>query len=248
MKRNENLIYGVRSVIETIQSGKHLEKIFIQKNVNGDLVKELMTMIKQFSIPFSKVPVEKINRITTKNHQGVIAFVSPVQYHSLEHVLPSVFEQGKNPLLLVLDRITDVRNFGAIARAAECMGVHAIVIPIKNGAQINADAIKTSAGALNYIPVCREQSLVEVIKYVKASGLKVVSCSDHSKINIDQSDFTSPLAIIMGSEEEGISQECLDLSDEQVVIPMTGHIASLNVSTASSIILYEVSRQRNQIN
>ena len=133
MKRNENLIYGVRSVIETIQSGKHLEKIFIQKNVNGDLVKELMTMIKQFSIPFSKVPVEKINRITTKNHQGVIAFVSPVQYHSLEHVLPSVFEQGKNPLLLVLDRITDVRNFGAIARAAECMGVHAIVIPIKKG-------------------------------------------------------------------------------------------------------------------
>ena len=248
MKRNENLIYGVRSVIETIQSGKHLEKIFIQKNVKGELVKELLAMIKEFSIPFSKVPVEKINRLTTKNHQGVIAFVSPVQYHSLEHVLPSVFEQGENPLFLILDRITDVRNFGAIARAAECMGVHSIVIPIKNGAQINADAIKTSAGALNYIPVCRELSLAGAIKYLKESGLRVVACSDHSKKNIDQSDFTSPLAIIMGSEEEGISQECLDLSDEQIIIPMTGHIASLNVSAASSIVLYEVSRQRNQIN
>lgn len=240
----DNFIFGIRAVIETIESGKDLEKIFIQKGLKGDLIKELSTLAHKFTIPVSTVPIEKINKFTRKNHQGVVAFVSPVQYHSLDQVIPSLYEQGVVPLILVLDRITDVRNFGAIARSAECMGAHTIVIPTRNGAQINADAVKTSAGALNFIPVCRERSLNEAITFLQGSGLKVVACSEKGAMSIDSVDLTGPLAIVMGNEEEGVSTDLIAKSDEVAKIPMTGKIASLNVSAAASMLLYEVGRQR----
>jgi 23S rRNA (guanosine2251-2'-O)-methyltransferase len=214
--------------------------------LKGELIKELLVMTNQFSVPVSTVPVEKINQFTRKNHQGVVAFVSPVQYHKLEHVIPEIYEKGLNPLILVLDRITDVRNFGAIARSAECMGANAIVIPTRNGAQINPDAVKTSAGALNFIPVCREKSLMDAILLLKESGLQILACSEKGNEPLSSADFTVPTAIIMGSEDEGVSSELLAKSGSIVRIPMTGKIASLNVSAAASILLYEAVRQRTK--
>lgn len=242
--KDEQLIYGVRAVMETIQSGKHLEKLFVQKNNSSDLIKELLLLSHQHEIPISRVPVEKLNRLTNGTHQGVVAFVSPVQYHNLHHVLAAVYEKGKTPFMLALDGVTDVRNFGAIARSAECMGVDAIVIPTKSSAQINGDAIKTSAGALNYVPVCRDLKFYEAMKYLKDSGLQLVACSEYGESTPDQVDFTLPTVIIMGSEEEGISKEILKISDVISAIPMKGKISSLNVGNAAAIILYEVVRQR----
>ncbi|MFY0608161.1 MAG: 23S rRNA (guanosine(2251)-2'-O)-methyltransferase RlmB [Cyclobacteriaceae bacterium] len=243
-KKNENMIYGIRAVIETIQSGKDLEKVFIQKGLKSDLIRELQLLINERKVPLSTVPVEKINRFTRKNHQGVVAFLSPVQYHTIDQILPSVFESRKTPLILVLDRITDVRNFGAIARTADCMGVDAILIPIKNSVQINADAVKTSAGALNYIPVCREANFKEAIQYLKDSGLQIVASTEKSETFFQDIDLIVPTAIVMGSEDEGISSAILEMADQQVKIPLSGNIASLNVSVAAAIALYEVNRQR----
>lgn len=243
-KKYENMIYGIRAVIETVHAGKDLEKIFIQKGLKGDLSKELLGLAHQRKIPVSTVPVEKINRFTRKNHQGVVAFVSPVQYHRIEHVLPEVFENRRVPLVLVLDRVTDVRNFGGIARTAECMGVDAILIPTKNSAQINADAIKTSAGALNFIPVCRESNFKEALQFLKDSGLQLVASTEKSDVFFQDIDLMVPTAILMGSEEEGISPAYLSMADKQVKIPLSGSIESLNVSAAAAMALYEVNRQR----
>ncbi len=242
----DNLIYGIRAVIETIQSGKDLEKVFIQQGLKGDLIKELQALIHERSIPASNVPLEKINGFSRKNHQGVVAFVSPVQYHNLDQVIPTIYEDGKNPLILVIDRVTDVRNFGAIARSAECMGVHTIVIPTRNGAQINPDAVKTSAGALNFIPVCRERILMDSVRYLKESGMQIVACSEKGSGVLKTADFSGPTAIIMGNEEDGVAPELLKLADAVVKIPMTGQIASLNVSAAAAMVLYEVERQRSK--
>ncbi|MBV6642281.1 MAG: 23S rRNA (guanosine(2251)-2'-O)-methyltransferase RlmB [Cyclobacteriaceae bacterium] len=244
MKKFDQLIYGARAVIETIQSGKHLEKLFIQKNNTSDLVKQLLTLTSEHVIPVSWVPGEKLNRLTKGNHQGVVAFVSPVQYHNLHHVVTNVFEEGKTPLFLALDGVTDIRNFGAIARTAECMGVDALIIPVKSNAQINADAVKTSAGALNYIPVCRDLKLLEALKYLKDSGIQVVACSEHGTISPAEVDFSVPTVIVMGSEEEGITREILKISDAISSIPMKGEISSLNVGSAAAMILYEATRQR----
>ncbi|MEQ8470622.1 MAG: 23S rRNA (guanosine(2251)-2'-O)-methyltransferase RlmB [Marinoscillum sp.] len=243
-KKLENLIYGIRAIMETINSGKDLEKVFVQKGLKGDLAKELLALLHQRKIPLSTVPVEKINRFTRKNHQGVVAFVSPVQYHNIEHVLPAIFENRRVPLILILDRVTDVRNFGGIARTAECMGVDAILIPTKNSAQINADGIKTSAGALNFIPVCREANFKEAIKYLKDSGLQIVASTEKSDQFFQDIDLMGPTAILMGSEDEGISPAYLEFADKQVKIPITGKIESLNVSAATAMALYEVNRQR----
>ncbi len=245
MIKKQDLIYGIRAVIEALKSGQHLERIFIQKTLKGDLIKELMFEIHQSKTPLSKVPPERINKFTKKNHQGVVALISPIQYSNLEHLVLEVYERGEVPLFLLLDEITDVRNFGAIARTAECMGVHGVVIPIKGGAQVNEDAIKTSAGALNYLPVCREKSLLEAVEFLKASGISIISCTEKSESTIHQADFKSPSAIIMGSEEKGISEELLSLSDQNSKIPMTGKIESLNVSVAAGMILYEAHRQRS---
>lgn len=245
MNKKSDIIYGIRTVIEAVKSGQHLERVFIQKNLKSDLYKELMLELHQTSTPISKVPIERINKFTKKNHQGVVALISPVQYHNLEHLVPQLFEEGKNPLILVLDEITDVRNFGAIARTAECLGVHGLVIPSKGGAQINEDAVKTSAGAFNYLPVCREKNLRDAVKYLHESGINVVACSEKTDNTLDQMNFTIPTAIIMGSEDQGISQELIDLANEVAKVPMSGSIESLNVGVATGMALYEVQRQRN---
>jgi 23S rRNA (guanosine2251-2'-O)-methyltransferase len=244
MNKKSDIIYGIRTVIEAVKSGQHLERVFIQKNLKGDLYKELMLELHQTSTPISKVPVERINKFTRKNHQGVVALISPVQYHTLEHLIPKLYEEGKNPLILVLDEITDIRNFGAIARTAECLGVHGLVIPSRGGAQINEDAVKTSAGAFNYLPVCREKNLMDAVRLLQESGVNVVSCSEKTDTNLDQIEFTGPTAIIMGSEETGISEELLKLSNKIAKVPMSGSIESLNVGVATGMALYEVQRQR----
>jgi len=240
----ENLIFGTRAVIEAVNAGKEIDKIIIQKGLSNQLYTELRKAIKDLDIPIQIVPPEKINRITTKNHQGVLAFIAQVTYYEAEDMLATVFEKGKVPLVLILDRITDVRNFGAIARSADCAGVDFIVIPSRGAAQINADAVKTSAGALNRIPVCREENLKNTIEYFKESGLQIVACHEKTDSYHYDADLTKPTAIIMGSEENGISNEYIKRSDIQVKIPMVGNIASLNVSVATGIILFEAVKQR----
>lgn len=244
MNKKSDLIYGIRAVVEALRSGQHLERVFIQKNLKGDLIKELMYELHQTTTPISKVPVERINKFTRKTHQGVIALISPIQYHSLENLIPDLFEKGENPLFLVLDEVTDVRNFGAIARTAECLGVHGIIIPAKGGAQVNEDGVKTSAGAFNYLPICRERSLQDAVRLLVESGINVVACTEKTDNLLSTIDFTSPTAIIMGSEETGISDATMELASIKAKVPMTGKIESLNVSVATGMALYEVQRQR----
>ncbi len=241
---DENLIFGTRAVIEAVNAGKEIDKIIIQKGLSNQLYSELRKAIKDLDIPIQIVPPEKINRITGKNHQGVLAFLAQITYYETEELLGQVFEKGKVPLVLILDRVTDVRNFGAIARSADCAGVDFIVIPSRGAAQINADAVKTSAGALNRMPVCREDNLKNIIDYLKESGLQIIACHEKTDNYHFNADLTKPTAIIMGSEENGISNEYLKRSDMQVKIPMVGNIASLNVSVATGIILFEAVKQR----
>ncbi len=240
----ENLIFGTRAVIEAISAGKEIDKIIIQKGLSNQLYSELRKAIKDLDIPIQIVPPEKINRITSKNHQGVLAFVSQITYYEVEDLLTNVFEKGRVPLVLILDRVTDVRNFGAIARSADCAGADFIIIPSRGAAQINADAVKTSAGALNRIKVCRVDNLKNSIEYLKESGLQIIACHEKTESFHFNTDLTKPTAIIMGSEENGISNEYLKRSDMQVKIPMVGNIASLNVSVATGIILFEAVKQR----
>lgn len=243
-QNTDNLIFGTRAVIEAVAAGKEIDKIILQKGLSNQLFNELRKAIHGLDIPLQFVPPEKLNRITTKNHQGVVAFLAEVTYYEVEDMLTRVFEKGKTPLVLILDRVTDVRNFGAIARSADCAGVDFIVIPSRGAAQINADAVKTSAGALNRMPVCREENLKNTIEYLKESGLQIVSCHEKTESYHFDADLTKPTAIIMGSEENGISNEYLKRSDIQVKIPMVGNIASLNVSVAAGIILFEAVKQR----
>jgi 23S rRNA (guanosine2251-2'-O)-methyltransferase len=238
-------VFGIRPVIEAINSGKEVDKILLQNGLTGENFHELKKLIHQCNIPFQYVPTEKLDRLTSKNHQGVVAYLSLVTYQSVENLLPSIFENGKTPLILVLDRITDVRNFGAIARSAECAGVDAIIIPSKGSAQINGDSIKTSAGALHKIAVCRTDNLKQTIEFLKNSGLQLVACTEKAGKNYYEADFTLPTAIILGSEEDGVSEEYLKRSDIKVKIPLMGEIESLNVSVASGIVLFEAVKQRS---
>lgn len=242
--RNE-LIFGIRPVIEAIKAGKEIDKLFLQNGLApGEQIHELKSLLKLHNIQFQYVPIEKLNRLTRKNHQGVACFISHISYYSIEDVLPTIFESGKVPLLLILDRVTDVRNFGAIARTVYVSGADAIIIPNRGGAQVNADAIKTSAGALHKLTVCREHNLKDTIDYLKASGVQVLACTEKTNKMYYDIDFTIPTAIIMGSEEDGISPEYVKRSDAAVAIPMSGDLGSLNVSVAAGIILYEAVKQR----
>jgi len=240
----KNYIFGIRAIIEAVNAGKTIDKLFIQKGLHNDLFAELWKLVRLKRINYKHVPLEKINRLTRKNHQGVFAFISPIDFHNIEDVVPSLYEQGKTPLILVLDRITDVRNFGAIARTAECAGVDAIIIPEQNAAAINADAIKTSAGALHKITVCRTWNLKLAIQFMKESGIQLVGCTEKTQDMMYMPDYTPPTAIIMGSEEDGVSPEFLKMCDARAKIPLSGKIASLNVSVATGVILYEAIRQR----
>lgn len=238
------MIFGIRAVIEAVEAGKDIDKVMVKRELSGELFRELQDVLRRYEIPMQKVPVERIDRITRKNHQGVIAFTSAVTYQKLEQIVPFLYEQGKNPFILVLDGITDVRNFGAIARTCEVAGVDAIVIPSRGSVSVNADAIKTSAGALHTLPVCRENSLKEVIVFLKNSGIKVVAASEKAAHNYTETDLKDPVAIVMGSEDEGVSTDILRICDELVRIPQFGSIQSLNVSVAAGVMIYEVIRQR----
>ena len=240
----KNYIFGIRAIIEAVEAGKTIDKLFIQKGLHNDLFAELWKLVREKRINYKHVPLEKINRLTRKNHQGVFAFISPIDFHNIEDVIPKLYEEGKNPLVLVLDRITDVRNFGAIARTAECAGVDTILIPEQNAAAINADAIKTSAGALHKVTVCRTWNLKLALQFMKESGIQLIGCSEKTQDDMYKADYTTPTAIIIGSEEDGVSPEFLKMCDARAKIPMNGKIASLNVSVATGVILYEAIRQR----
>ena len=245
MNNNSQHIYGTRAVIEALRAGKTLDRIFIQKGLNNQLFHELRKELQGKSVPYQIVPPEKLNRLSPhKNHQGVVAMISEIIYHKTEDLISNLFETGKVPLIIILDKVTDVRNFGAVARSAECAGAHMVIIQEQGSAPVNADAIKTSAGALHRIPVCRERNLKDTIDFLKSSGIKIVACHEKTEALIYNTDLTKPVAIIMGAEDTGISPEYLKRSDEQVKIPMPGNISSLNVSVAAGIILFEAVRQR----
>jgi len=241
----QEMVYGIHPLMEALSSNKEIEKVFLQKGgVGGKIFHDLMPMLREREIPFQIVPIEKLNRITRKNHQGVVAYVSPVTFFRIEQVLPGIYEAGRSPFILILDKVTDVRNFGAILRTAESAGVDAVLIPSKGGAQLNSGTIKSSAGAIYKVPICREYNLKEAIHFLKNSGLRIAAASEKAEnVHFDE-DLTGPLALIMGSEGEGISAEYLKLADIKVRIPMFGTIASLNVSVATAVLLYEVVRQR----
>jgi len=242
---NEDFLFGTRAVIEAIKTGKTIDKVLIKKGLKNELFSELLQLLRENNIAFQFVPIEKINRFTRKNHQGIIALLSPIEFDNLDYVLPGIFETGETPLILVLDQITDVRNFGAIARSAECAGVHTIIIPEKGMARIGADAVKTSAGAIHHLPICKVTNLEKAVKFLKDSGIRIVAATEKGDKTYTSANFTGPLAIVMGSEDTGISPNILKLTDEQLKIPILGKIESLNVSVSAALMIYEAVRQRN---
>lgn len=237
-------IYGIHAVLEAIDAGKDIDKILLSKTLNPETAQEITEKARGLRVPVQRVPVQKIDRITRRSHQGVLAMMAAVSYYHLENVVPQLFDEGENPFIVILDGVTDVRNFGAVARTCECAGVSAIVIPDRESVSVNADAVKTSAGALNYLPVCREHNLVSAVRLLRDSGFKIVGTSDKSHMSYTNADYTGPVAIVLGAEDKGISPEIMKLCDTQVLIPEFGHINSLNVSVAGGIMIYEVVRQR----
>ncbi|MBD5198257.1 MAG: 23S rRNA (guanosine(2251)-2'-O)-methyltransferase RlmB [Bacteroidales bacterium] len=239
-----NYIFGIRAVMEAVEAGREIDKVLLRKDLAGPLASELIAVLRNHKIVTQRVPEERINRITRKNHQGVVAFLSAVSYHSLNHIVPELYEEGITPFIVVLDGITDVRNFGAIARTCECAGVNAIVIPERGSVSVGADAVKTSAGALMTLPVCRERNLSGAVKFLKECGYTIVAATEKSDVNYTRGDYRGPVAIVMGSEDTGISPDILRQCDMPVAIPQFGTIQSLNVSVAAGVMIYEVVRQR----
>ncbi|MBK6966934.1 MAG: 23S rRNA (guanosine(2251)-2'-O)-methyltransferase RlmB [Bacteroidales bacterium] len=241
--KDSNLVYGMRPVIEAITAGKVIDRIIMQQGLKGELVPELGKPSVKMIFPFSTHRLKSLTGLCG-NHQGVVCFLSPIEFQPIENLLLSVYEKGEVPFFVILDRVTDVRNMGAIARTAACAGAHGLIIPDKGGAPINADAMKTSAGALSILPVHRSANLKDTIDYLKKSGLRIAAASEKGTKNYYDADFTGPLAIIMGSEEDGVSGEYLRRCDDVVKIPMRGTIESLNVSVAAGILLFEVVKQQ----
>lgn len=244
MNKESDFIFGMHPVIEAIKAGKQIDKLLVKKGLRGELYHELMEAVHDSNIPWQIVPQEKLDYLTRKNHQGVIAWLSLIEFQNVDNILPALFEGGAEPLVMVLDGVSDVRNFGAIVRTASCFGAHTIIIPEKSSARITADAVKASAGALNTFPVCRVKSITKCVSYLKESGLKIIAATEKSATQIDKASLNGPAAIIMGSEDKGISRELLDQSDIQIAIPIEGAIGSLNVSVSAGILLYEIKRQR----
>ena len=242
--KKETEIFGIRTVIEAIVAGKNIDKVFVQKGLQGDLAKELFSLLKKNNITTANVPIERLNRFSNKNHQGVIALVSPIEFQDFENLVIQTIESGKTPLFLILDQLSDVRNFGAIIRTAECTGVDGIIIQKKGGAPINADTVKTSAGAVFNIPICKVDHIKDAIFYLQGSGIQVVAATEKTSDLIYDADLSIPTAIVMGSEGKGISPSVLKIVDTLAKLPMTGTIGSLNVSVACGAFLYEVIRQR----
>ncbi|MGW8314045.1 MAG: 23S rRNA (guanosine(2251)-2'-O)-methyltransferase RlmB [Bacteroidales bacterium] len=244
MAKNVGLIFGIHPVLEAVRSGKEIDKILVHRGKISELMKGLLEEVALREIPLQRVPTEKLNRLTTGNHQGVIAWLSLISYSQLDQLLPTIYEAGEDPFILLLDGVSDVRNFGAIARSASCAGAHAVVIPVAGSAAINADAVKTSAGALHHLHVCRVRDLISAVRFLRDSGLRIVAATEKGNTTLYETDLTGPLAIVMGSEERGISQAVLKEADVLASIPMAGKVASLNVSVASGIMLFEATRQR----
>lgn len=242
-KEDETYIFGVRAVIEAIKADREINRIMIQKGMNKELFLELKEALKGKNHQLQFVPNEKLDRITDQNHQGVIAMASPISYYKIEEVVESLLEEGKKPFVLALDRITDVRNFGAIARTAECEGVDAILIPSNGSVQVTPDAIKTSAGALNRIKVCRTDNMKDSLFYIQQCGLRIVACTEKSNTPLYTTNLRGSVAIIMGSEKDGITSDLINLADVACQIPMKGEIASLNVGVAAGMMMYEKLRQ-----
>jgi 23S rRNA (guanosine2251-2'-O)-methyltransferase len=245
MLKEKDTIFGLRPVIEAIKAGSQIDRLLIKQGLHGPLYHELMTEVKKNNIVYQIVPVERIELITRKNHQGVLAWLSVIEYQHIENLLPMIYEEGADPLIIALDGVSDVRNFGAIVRTAECLGAHGIIIPEKGSARITGDAVKTSAGALHSLPICREKSIVRSIEYLKESGLKIICADEKLGTPAPEADLSGPLVLIMGSEDKGISRELFALADQRIVIPMSGKIGSLNVSVAAGILTYEIVRQRS---
>jgi len=240
----ETKVFGIRAIIEAINSGETIDKVFVQKGLKGELFLELDKLLRKHSINTSYVPIEKLNRLSNKNHQGVVAQISPIEFHDLETLVLSINESGKVPLFLLLDQISDVRNFGAIIRTAECTGVNGIIIQKKGGAPVNGDTIKTSAGAVFKMPICKVDHIKDAMFYLHASGIKVIAATEKTDNTIYDVSFKEPCALIMGSEGKGISPSVIKLADERAKLPMYGDIGSLNVSVACGAFLYEIVRQR----
>jgi 23S rRNA (guanosine2251-2'-O)-methyltransferase len=243
--QQQEVIYGLHPVLEAVTAGKEIEKILMLKGMRHEKLAELMPLLKSRSIPYQFVPHEKLNRVTRKNHQGIIAFVSPVTFHRIDQLLPAIYEAGRMPFVVVMDRITDVRNFGAVLRSAEGAGVDAVLIPARNTAQLNAGTVKSSAGAIFKVPLCRSENLKDTLDFLKESGLQIVAATEKTDKAYYNCDMKGPVAVILGSEDEGISPEYLKKADVMAAIPMQGEVGSLNVSVAAGIILFEVARQRN---
>lgn len=243
-KELDESIYGIRPVIEAIMSGKQIDKVLVRQGLSGELATELLNLMKERNIHFQFVPSERFAKFVNRNHQGVVASVMPVELVELEMLVPTLFESGKEPFLLILDSITDVRNFGAIVRTAECAGVDAIIVPAKGAAQIGSDSVKTSAGALHHIPICRVGSLKMTINFLKNSGFRTIITADKASENLYDVDLKGPIAVIMGAEDTGVSPDLFKLADSLVRIPIKGKIGSLNVSVATGVIVYEAIRQR----
>ena len=241
---NETTIFGIRAVIEAIKSGENIDKIFLQKGLQGDLFRELEQLLKKERLNSSYLPIEKLNKLTSKNHQGAVAQIAPITFYELEALVSKALESDKTPLFLLLDQISDVRNFGAIIRTAECTGVSGIIIQKKGGAPVNGDTIKTSAGAIFKMPICKVDHIKDAVYYLQASNIKVVAATEKTENNLYDIDFTEPCAIIMGSEGKGINPSILKIADDTAKLPILGDIESLNVSVACGAFLYEVVRQR----
>lgn len=245
LQKKDSFVYGIHPVIEALESGKTIDKVWIQEGVLQGQLKDILMMLRDKNIIWKQVPTQKLNSLVRGNHQGIVVAISAVDFAKLEDVIADTFEKGEEPFILVLDGITDVRNFGAIARTASCAGVHAIVVPEKGGAAIGPDAIKTSAGALFKIPVCRTNTMYGTVKLLKNSGLTVVGASEKGASNLFESTIDGPVAVIMGSEESGLSTDVWKLCDQLLKIPLSPNgVESLNVSVASGIFIYEVNRQR----
>ena len=241
---NNNLVFGVRPVLEAIETGKQIERIYVKKGSETPLINRIAELARESKIPFQYVPIEKLNRLTRNNHQGVIAQIPPIDYADINDILMDVIENNPLPLIVVLDSVTDVRNFGAIARSAECAGADAIVVSLKNSAPVNGEAIKSSAGALSSIPVCRVGSIRNTLKMFQQHNMQLVAATEKSDMLVYDAKLDKPTVIIMGSEDRGISNEVLKMCDCQVAIPLKGKIESLNVSAAASVLLFECVRQR----
>ncbi|TWO31650.1 23S rRNA (guanosine(2251)-2'-O)-methyltransferase RlmB [Seonamhaeicola sediminis] len=242
--QNQTQIFGIRAIIEAINADKSIDKVFLQKGLRGELFTELESLLRKQGINTSYVPVEKLNRLTKKNHQGAVAQISPITFYDIEHLVLNVIESGKTPLFLLLDQLSDVRNFGAIIRTAECTGVDGIIIQKKGGAPVNGDTIKTSAGAVYKMPICKVDHIKDAVFYMQASGIKVIAATEKTDNTLYDVSFKEPCAIIMGSEDRGINPSTLKIVDTKAKLPLLGDIQSLNVSVACGAFLYETVRQR----